>query len=73
MPKYVVYDATGKILRWGVCADFDVENSTDIPGEKVMVVDTLRNKFDLEHKVIKEEGKPPVIEPIKIKPEPEPL
>lgn len=50
MRKYIVYNATGKIDRYGVSANIDVVLQAG-PGEFVKVVNKLGNKFDTTHKV----------------------
>jgi len=61
MKKYVVYDDTGKIIRYGVCANIDLKSSATKPGEKVMVVDELKDNFDLDNKVADPQGLSPTI------------
>ncbi len=50
MKNFVVYDNDGNILRWGISAVNNIEPQA-MPGEKVVAVNRLENKFDLINKV----------------------
>jgi hypothetical protein len=50
MRKYIIYDNTGKILRWGVCSNNSISHQAGV-GEHIKIVSNLTNKFDITHKV----------------------
>lgn len=50
MKRYVVYDDTGNILKWGLSANIDVKLQAG-SGKFVKVVAEVWNKLDITHKI----------------------
>lgn len=57
MKKIVMFDNAGKILRYGVVTDRDVNIQTQ-SGENIMIVDKLEPEMDLTFKIKNPGGKP---------------
>lgn len=60
MKRFVVYDNAGDIIRFGISAVDDIQKQAG-EGEKVMVVDELKNDFDLDNKVANPTSESPTI------------
>lgn len=56
MKRFVVFDSEDKILRWGFCANRDIQLQKQ-EGAGVIEVEEVKNNFDLEHRIIKINGK----------------
>ena len=62
MKKYLVYDSSGEILRWGISSNATFASGADAgPNEKVMAVKNLGNNFDLDNRVANPTGPSPTI------------
>lgn len=60
MKKFVVFDNTGDIIRYGISAVDDIQKQTR-GNEKAVAVDRLERNFDLDNRVENPKGSSPKV------------